>query len=62
MPEMNVSKILTKDYENETLGEHGEKSQNKPDQTQNKANSNPIQTQFKPKTNPISDCFLTFSE
>jgi len=36
--QMNVNKVLTKDYENKTLGERGK----------NKPNSNPI----KPKTNP----------
>ena len=43
--QMNVSFFYTKDYENKhnwTLGE------NKPKQTQYKANSNPIQTQSKP--------------
>jgi len=36
--QMNVTKVLTKDYENETLGKRGK----------NKANSNPIQTQSNP--------------
>ncbi|MGB2807633.1 MAG: hypothetical protein WBC22_07825 [Sedimentisphaerales bacterium] len=40
---MNVNNVLTKDYENKTLGEHGK----------NKPNSNPIQTQYKPNTKPI---------
>jgi len=41
---MNVSPVITKDYEKNTLGELGK----------NKPNSNPIQTQFKPNSNPIS--------
>jgi hypothetical protein len=36
--QMNVNKVLTEDYENETLGERGK----------NKANSKPIQSQTKP--------------
>ena len=40
--QMNVNKVLTRDYEKRTLGEHGK----------NKPNTNPIQTQNKPKTNP----------
>ena len=43
--QMNVNKVLTKDYEKRTLGERGK----------NKPNSNPIQTQskpIKPKTKP----------
>jgi len=36
--QMNVNKVLTKDYENKTLGEHGK----------NKPNSKPIQSQSKP--------------
>ena len=36
--QMNVSPVITKDYEKKTLGEHGK----------NKPNTNPIQTQFKP--------------
>ena len=36
--QMNVNKVLTKDYEKKTLGQHGK----------NKPNSNPIQTQSKP--------------
>ena len=41
--QMNVNKVLTRDYGNKsnwTLGE-------------NKPNTNPIQTQYKPNTNPI---------
>jgi len=41
--QMNVNKVLTRDYEKKTLGEHGK----------NKPNSNPIQTQ----TNPIQTQF-----
>jgi hypothetical protein len=47
--QMNVNKVLTKDYEKRTLGQPGK----------NKPNSNPIQTQFKanltrnkPNSNP----------
>jgi len=36
--QMNVNKVLTKDYEKKTLGESGK----------NKPNSNPIQTQSNP--------------
>ena len=39
--QMNVNKVLTKDYENKTLGGRGK----------NKPNSNPI----KPNSNPISE-------
>jgi len=45
--QMNVSNIITKDYENKTLGERGK----------NKPNSNPIQSQYKAKTNPIQSQF-----
>ena len=38
--QMNVNKVLTRDYEKKTLGEHGK----------NKANTNPIQTQYKPNS------------
>ena len=48
--QMNVNKVLTRDYEKKTLGERGK----------NKPNTNPIQTQYKAnqsqydaKTNPI---------
>jgi len=44
--QMNVNKVLTKDYENKTLGGCGK---NKPNSNPNKANTNPI----KAKTNPI---------
>jgi len=42
--QMNVNKVLTRDYEKRTLGERGK----------NKPNTKPIQTQFKPNSNPIS--------
>jgi len=45
--QMNVSKVLTRDYEKRTLGERGK----------NKPNTNPIQTQYKPNTNPIKPNF-----
>ncbi len=41
---MNVNKVLTRDYEKKTLGEHGK----------NKPNTNPIQSQYKPNSKPIS--------
>jgi len=48
--QMNVNNVLTKDYENETLGKRGKnKAKTNPIQTQFKANTNPIQSQFKPK-------------
>ncbi len=58
--QINVNKVLTKDYDKRTLGQRGKtkpiQSQLKPIKCQNKANSNPIkpnimpkQTQFKPK-------------
>ncbi len=37
---MNASTVLTKDYENETLGERGKY----------KPNTNPIQSQYKPNS------------
>jgi hypothetical protein len=43
VPQMNVSSVLTKDYENDNTFRLPE----------NKPNTNPIRTQFKPKTNPI---------
>ncbi|HIJ51692.1 MAG TPA: hypothetical protein HPP66_00880 [Planctomycetes bacterium] len=56
--QMNVSRVLTKDYEDETLGQRGKNKPNsKPIQSQSnpiKANKMPKQTQYKPKTNPIS--------
>ena len=55
--QMNVNKVLTKDYENKTLSEHGK---NEPKTNPIKANTKPInankipkQTQYKPNTNPI---------
>jgi len=54
---MNVNKVSTKNYENETLGKRGKNKPNsKPIQTQSnpiKANKMPKQTQFKANTNPI---------
>ena len=44
--QMIVNKVLTKDYENKTLGEHGK---NEPKTNPIKPNSKPI----RPKTNPI---------
>ena len=50
---MNVNKVLTTDYDNKTLGEHGK---NEPKTNPNKANTKPIkankmpkQTQYEPK-------------
>ncbi|HIJ53067.1 MAG TPA: hypothetical protein HPP66_07920, partial [Planctomycetes bacterium] len=55
--QMNVNKVLSKDYENKTLGERGKNKPNSnPIQTQSnpiKANKMPKQSQYKPKTNPI---------
>ena len=51
---MNISKVLTMDYENWTLGERGKnKANSNPIQSQYKPNSNRIQTQNKPNTKPI---------
>jgi hypothetical protein len=54
---MNVNMVLTKDYEDETLGERGKnKPTTNPIQTQSnpiKANKMPKQTQYKANTNPI---------
>ena len=41
--QMNVNKVLTRDYEKRTLGKRGK----------NKPKTNPIQTQYKPNTKPI---------
>jgi len=43
MPEMNLNKVLTRDYGNVCLQTH---PKNKPNQTQYEPNSNPIQSQF----------------
>jgi len=52
--QMNVNKVLTKDYENWTLGERGKNKPNtNPKQSQYKAKTNPIQTQNKPNSKPI---------
>ncbi len=51
--QMNVNKVLTKDYEKRTLGERGKNKPNSnPIQSQSKpikANKMPKQTQYKPK-------------
>jgi len=44
--QMNVNKVLTRDYEKKTLGEHGK----------NKPNTNPIQSQSKPKQTQFPKC------
>ena len=41
--QMNVNKVLTRDYEKKTLGEHGK---NKPNTKPIQSQSKPIQTQF----------------
>jgi len=55
--QMNVNKVLSKDYENQRLRRRGENKPNtNPIQSQSnpiKANKMPKQTQYKPKTNPI---------
>jgi len=43
MTEINVSSVLTKDYENARLHTH---PKNKPNQTQNKPKTNPIKPNF----------------
>ncbi|MBW8039726.1 MAG: hypothetical protein FVQ85_06980 [Planctomycetes bacterium] len=55
---MNVNKVLIKDYEKKTLGEHGK---NEPKTNPIKANTNPIkanimpkQTQYEPKQTQFS--------
>jgi len=59
--QMNVNIVLSRDYEDKTLGERGKNKPNsKPIQTQSnpiKANKMPKQTQYKPKTNPIKPNF-----
>jgi hypothetical protein len=47
--QVNVNKLLTRDYENWTLGGVGKTN---PIQTQYKPNSKPIQTQYKANSNP----------
>jgi hypothetical protein len=44
--QMNVNKVLTRDYEKRTLGERGKTN---PKQTQNKAKTNPNKANFHPK-------------
>ena len=65
--QMNLTSLITVDYENETLGEHGKNKPNskpiKPNQTQNKPNTNPIRTQSNPifsrgKMNRSSDKYI----
>jgi hypothetical protein len=52
--QMNVSTVITMNYEQRTMNyEIKNKPNSKPIQTQYKPNSNPIQTQYKPKTKPI---------
>jgi hypothetical protein len=48
--QMNISSVITKDYENIANCKLGE---NKPNSNPIKANTNPIRTQYEPKTNPI---------
>jgi len=47
--QMNTSTVLTKDYDNWTLGERGK---NKPKTNPKRTQSNPIQTQYEPNTKP----------
>ena len=48
--QMNVSSILTKDYENERLADAAKTN---PKQTQYKPNTNPIQSQNKPNSRNV---------
>ena len=51
--QMNVTSLITADYENKTLSERGKNKPNtNPIQTQFKPNTKPIQSQYKPNTNP----------
>ena len=43
---MNINKVLSREYENKTLGERGK---NEPKTNPNEANSNPIKANLKPK-------------
>ena len=58
-PQMNVSSVLTKYYENKSNWKLGEnKANTKPIQTQNKANQSQYkanQSQYKANTNPIPE-------
>jgi hypothetical protein len=54
--QMSINKVLTKDYEKKTIGEHGK---NKPNTNPIQTQSKPIQTQFKPKTKPNKANFYT---
>ena len=47
---MNITSVLTRNYENNRRGEH---RKNKPNSNPIKANSNPIRTQLKPISKPI---------
>ena len=47
--QMNINKVLTKDYEKRTLGQRGKTKPIKANQSQYNANTNLIQTQSKPK-------------
>jgi hypothetical protein len=58
--QMNINKVLTKNYGNWTLGHAGKTN---PIQTQYKANSNPIKAKTNPiqsQTNPISNVVMLF--
>jgi hypothetical protein len=56
--QMNVSKVLTKDYvKNDTWWSGKNKAKTKPIQTQYKANTKPIQSQFKANSKPIQSQF-----
>ena len=46
--QMNVTKVLTMDYDKRTLGEHGKTKPIKANQSQFKANIMPKQTQYEP--------------
>jgi len=52
--QMNVTYLLTRDYEKKDTWWSGKNKPNSnPIQTQYKANTKPIQSQYKPNTNPI---------
>ena len=52
--QMNVTKVLTRDYEKKTLGEHGK---NKPNSKPIKPKTNPKQTQFTGCSNERKFCY-----
>jgi len=64
--QMNVNKVLTKDYEKKTLGERGKnKPKTNPKQTQtnpNKAKTNPNKSKIPrgPNFHPVSPAFFAF--